>query len=419
MADKPPRVLIFAMAFLPEAVGSGTYAFRLARGFAERGCRVRVLAPQDAGGRWQGFDAGQPFETVRFAAPRQVLAQYLTARRWLRRSLAEFAPDTLWTTNGMATRVAGWTPELDYRALSLVSCMRGSDITTRLPGRGLWARLESIVQRRCYARSEAIAAASEYLKRVAVAKGVDGERIFVNPSAFDFTLLDGYTYNAARVTAAYPRLADRQLVLCVARLSRQKRVHVVLEALAMLAERVPRALLVLAGDGPQRAALERRAQALGIAERVVFAGPQAPLSTPLFDLYSRAQVFVMAGVREGMPNVFMEAGAFGAPSVGVDDGGVPEVIQDGRTGLLAAPDDASDLAAKLERLLGDCELARRLGAQAREWIHQAFSGAALEERSFRVLTDVLSKAESASGDAADHQRPGPGAPPGIVVRPDV
>jgi len=178
-------------------------------------------------------------------------------------------------------------------------------------------------------------------------------------------------------------------VLTVARLVRQKRVHVLLAAMALLAARLPDALLVVVGDGPERAALAQRAAALGSGARVEFVGRVPPLSTALYDLYSRAQVVAMAGVREGLSNVLMEAGALGRPGVGADDGGTPEVIRDGRTGLLARRDDPADFARCLEELLRDPARAEAMGRDARAWIRAQFGLPALVERANAALRRVL------------------------------
>ncbi len=399
MVHEPTRVLLFAMAFPPDAVGSGAFAYRLACGLAAKGYGVRVLAPEDRAGRWVEMDAVQAFQTVRFAARGPVLGRYWKARRWLRREIAGYHPDLVWTTNGMATRVVGFTPELDGWDLPILSSIRGSDITTRLPGRGPWARLESVYQRRCYARSTAIAAASEYLRRIAVSRGIDAQSIFINPPAFDFCQLKEYTFDAARLEKVHPALSGKPVLLTVARLVKQKRVAVVLEAVAHLRRRVPETMLVVVGDGPQRAALERRARRMGMADSVLFTGSVTPMSEALYDLYSAARVFVMAGVREGLGNVFVEAGALSTPSVGVDDGGVPEIIQDGRTGLLARPDDPVDLARKLENLLTNAETARRMGEGAHAWVKERFSTAAMLARSQRILQYVLHHSDGGQGGA--------------------
>ncbi len=383
------RVLIFAMAFPPEAVGSGTYAHRLARGFAGKGCEVLVLAPQDQQGRCVDFDSEQPYRTVRIPEAGSVLRRYLEVRRWVRRVLVEFRPDSLWTTNGMATRVAGLVRELDGTGVPVVSCMRGSDIVNRLPGKGLGARLESVFQRRCYRHSTAIAAASQYLKGVAVSKGVDGEKIFINPSAFDFRQLDGYQYDPGRLLDRFPALEGRKVVLTVARLVEQKRVHLLVRAVAQLVERVPELYFVVVGDGPDQERLGQWVEELGIAGHVLLAGQVRPMSVELYDFYCCAHVFAMAGVREGMPNVFMEAGAFGLPSVGVADGGTPEIVRDGETGLLAAPDDVEGMADRMGQLLLNGERAEEMGERAREWIEERFGAEVMVERSYRVLQAVV------------------------------
>ncbi len=74
-----------------------------------------------------------------------------------------------------------------------------------------------------------------------------------------------------------------------------------------------------------------------------------------------------------MGNVFIEAGAFALPCLGVADGGVSECIEDGRTGLLARPDDVEDLSAKLRYLLKDAARARQMGEAARDRMGREFS----------------------------------------------
>ena len=395
MSDRPYKVLISAMAFPPSTVGSGIYACRLARGFTERGCEVLVLAPEDEERRCEAFDQEQSYRIVRMPWTGFVLRRYLVARKWLRRTLCGFQPDSLWTTNGMSTRVAGLLRELNGRTFPVVSCMRGTDIVDRLPGRGLWARLESIPQRRCYQRSAAIAAASEYLQQVAVAKSVNGEKIFINPSGFDFRQLDDYRYDADRLLGKYPFLQGRKVVLTVARLVKQKRADVAIRAVARVAKDVPELCHVVVGDGPEKARLRRLVEELGVADRVFLIGAVPPMSAALYDLYSCARIFLMPSVREGMANVFMEAGAFGLPSVGVADGGTPELVRNEKTGLLCAADDVAAMADRIGRLLLDPDLAHRMGTRARQWIEGQFSVESLVERSYRVLQEVVEDAAEA------------------------
>jgi len=118
-------------------------------------------------------------------------------------------------------------------------------------------------------------------------------------------------------------------------------------------------------------------------------GRVSPMSAELFDLFRWARVFLLPSVREGMGNVFLEAGAFGLPSVGVNDGGVPEVVRDGETGLLATPGDVADIGDKVAQLVEDAELARQMGWRARQWIEERFSVEVMVERSLRALDEVM------------------------------
>ena len=388
MAEKSYKVLILAMEFPPSAVGTATYASRLAQGLSARGVEVLVLAPQGERRACDEFDRDQPYGVVRMPCAAGGPWRYLVALRRLRRTLRRFRPHSLWTTNGASTRIAGLLWKVGGRNLSVVSCIRGSDILTHLPGKGLVARLQSIPQRRCYRHSGAIAAASAYLKKTAVSKGVCAEKIFINSSGFDFSRLAEYHFDPRRPLGRYPFLRDRRTVLTVSRLTGRKRVDLAIRAVAKTRQQVPDLCHVVAGDGPQMPQLERLVRDLGASDYVFLLGSIRPMSEELYDLYSCARVFLMTSVNEGMANVFMEAGAFGLPSVGADHSSTPEIIVDGDTGVLAVADDVDDIAAKLHGLLLDPGRCRRMGARARKRIEERFSAEALAERSYRVLQAV-------------------------------
>lgn len=387
--DAEYRVLVFGMEFPPSATGSATYAARLAAGLSSRGVEVRVLAPETADEDGASFDSFQPFEIVRLPYLGFPLRRYLVARRWLQRTLISFKPDLLWVTNGMACRVAGLL-RLPERT-ALISSIRGSDLLRRLPGSGIWTRLESIPQRRCYRESRAIGAASEFLKSVAIKKGVGREKIFVSPSAVDMEHLESVAGGAAE--QEYPVLEGKMVILTVARLVAQKRVELTVRAFARIVGEFPQSCLVVVGDGPGRRPIEREIRRLGLDSRIYLLGTVPPISSTLLNLYRGADLFVMLGVEEGMPNVFMEAGAFRLPSLGVDSGGTPEVVRHGETGLLATADDEHDVAEKLKRLLADEPLRREMGNRAHQWIGKQFSLDVLSQRSFEILEQVLKRGD--------------------------
>ncbi len=165
------------------------------------------------------------------------------------------------------------------------------------------------------------------------------------------------------------------IILSVGRLVEKKGTDVLLEALA----RLPAHLhwrLVHAGGGPLKGKLVARARALGIESRVTWRG--ARTQTELLAEYRAADLFALAsrvardGDRDGLPNVLAEAQSQGLACVATRVSGIPELIEDGATGTLVAPESHEDLARALETLIADPGRRRALGAAGRQRVHEKF-----------------------------------------------
>jgi glycosyltransferase involved in cell wall biosynthesis len=152
----------------------------------------------------------------------------------------------------------------------------------------------------------------------------------------------------------------------VAYFQKHKGVHHLLDAFARV--RVPCATLTIAGDGPEAENLREQARALGISDRVSFIG----LRDDLEQLLPRADVFVHNSHVEAFGLCIAEAMACGRAVIASKVGGVPELVEDGQSGLLVPPGDVGALAGAIERLLGDVALRQRLGENARARIVQRF-----------------------------------------------
>lgn len=142
-----------------------------------------------------------------------------------------------------------------------------------------------------------------------------------------------------------------------------KGVDVLIDAWVSVLDRLPAARLVIAGDGPARGELEARVQAAGVAHSVEFAGriDREALRVRL----DAANCLVLPSRSEGLPRVILEAMARARPVVATAVGGIPELVDDPRTGRLVPPDDAPALAGALVAVLGDPHHAAQAGAQAR------------------------------------------------------
>jgi spore coat protein SA len=177
-------------------------------------------------------------------------------------------------------------------------------------------------------------------------------------------------------------LGDEPTVLFAGKLRASKGVHILLKAMTRVWESTPRAALVLVGGteyGLGRTMREtsflaqlRRdlAEAPG---KVVLTGFVPPDQMP--PAYLLGDIFVgPSQIEEGLGLVFLEAAAAGLPVIATRQGGIPEVVQDGKTGLLLDKlDDGAELAAKISALLGDAPLRQRLGEQGRAWVAANFS----------------------------------------------
>jgi glycosyltransferase involved in cell wall biosynthesis len=153
--------------------------------------------------------------------------------------------------------------------------------------------------------------------------------------------------------------ARERIVLAVGRLHRQKGFDVLLPAFATSRARHDGWRLVILGDGPQRATLQRQAEQLGIADAVEFRG----FDVDPFSWYQRAGLFVLPSRHEGMPNALLEAVAAGAPTI-VSDAcvGALDVLQAERSRLVFRSEDSVGLATAIDRLTEDAGLRESIAA---------------------------------------------------------
>src|SRR4029079_18630506 len=143
-----------------------------------------------------------------------------------------------------------------------------------------------------------------------------------------------------------------------ARFTREKSLEDALDAVA----RTHDVTLVVAGDGPERSALERRATALELEQRVRFAG--ALSRDEVLTLFRAADAALLTSSWENLPHSVVEALAVGTPVLATRVGGVPEVVRDGENGLLVPPGDVDAIAGAIGRLAADGELRAALASRA-------------------------------------------------------
>lgn len=290
----------------------------------------------------------------------------------LARALRDLAPDLLHVHSrrgadlygGISARRAGLPAVLTRRVESAELA--------------LWARRKL----RSYARVIAISSAvhAELTERF----GLDPAAVTLVPSAVDTEVYRPCT-ERGRLMQLFELPPDSIVLGNVAQLIPRKGHGTLLRAFARLAAADPRIYLICFGRGPLAAALERQVAGLGLAGRVRLAGFRDDLA----ELLPELDVLVHPAEREGLGVAVLEALAAGVPVVGARAGGVPDVIEDGLTGLLAAPGDDAAFAAAIARVLADAGLREMLIVQGRCKVVADFSIARMARGNLDVYREVI------------------------------
>ena len=158
-------------------------------------------------------------------------------------------------------------------------------------------------------------------------------------------------------------------VVTVANLRPEKCHDVLIDAAAEVLRRFPDARFEFVGSGPELGTLRERARICGVAHAVAFLGHREDVADRLAD----ADIFVLPSRSEAFPNALLEAMAAGLPVVASAVGGILELVDDGRNGLLVPAGDPRALADRLCRLMAEANLGERLGEQARRHVESRYS----------------------------------------------
>lgn len=183
------------------------------------------------------------------------------------------------------------------------------------------------------------------------------------------------------------RRPPRLVIAAAGRLSPEKGFDVLIQAAARVWAHTDEVGFVLFGDGPLRAELERQIHQAGLQEHFLLAGFRADLDKyfPHFDLLA------LSSHTEGLPNVILEAFAAGVPVVATAVGGVPEIVEEGRSGYLVPAGDAAALASRMIAAISNDELRREMGAHGKAKIIRDFSFASQAAAYDALLRRLLGK----------------------------
>ena len=245
---------------------------------------------------------------------------------------------------------------------------------------GLRRRLLRASRTAALRRAERVLVPSAYLREIALGWGLLPDRVAVvpNPAPELPPRLPSQDEARSALGIRGPAIA------AAGRLTAQKSLGDALQAVA----RVPEVELLVLGDGPERAALERNAADLGMSHRVRFLGPGA--RDDVLTLFRAADAVLVTSAWENLPHTVLEALAVGTPVIATAVGGIPEVVVDGENGLLVPARAVDAISSAVERLVRDDDLRRSLAAAA--------PGSVEELAEPRILRRIVEAIVSEDGD---------------------
>lgn len=252
----------------------------------------------------------------------------------------------------------------------------------RFTPKGAWTlvgRLGGYYDLKYYKRCDHLVGNTRDIVRWIAEQGWPAERAHYVPNFVDDL--------AGAAPAALPAPTGATRLLAMGRLHRNKGFDIALRALALL----PGAHLSIAGEGPERAALEALAREVGVADRVAFLGWRADVGA----LLAGCDVFVCSSRHEPLGNIVLEAWSASRPVVAAAAQGPRELIEDGENGLLVPNEDPEALARGIRTLLDDPQRAARIAQAGRDAYARDFAEAAVVARWRDFLAAVAPQRQAA------------------------
>ena len=346
--------------------GGQEQALLLVAGLKRRGHCAELVAVRDSAIALQAQAAGIRVHAVSDRARR------LGAARRLRRLIREKCFDLVYANEAHAL-TAAWLARA-HRQVSLVAARRVVFPLSRSP-----------ISRARYRAAARIVAISQAVRGELLAAGLDAKRIEVVPDGVEIP--EPISCDARRqARERWGFRADATVIVNVGALSAEKGHALLIEAFVRLRRHLGNSRLLIAGDGPLRAQLEQQAQRAGIGDGIVFAGFVSDVDS----VYRAGDLFVFPSLHEGAGSSLLRAMAFGLPVLALARGGVTEIIEDGRNGILVEKASAEALAWAAKGMLGDKELRERLSPAARETVASQYSADRMIDATARICEQLIS-----------------------------
>ncbi len=337
-----------------------------ALGLTQRGMRVLIAAQPESELARRAAAQGIPVFYIRMRTNFD-----LNAITQLRRLMREQAVDIVNTHSGRDNTLAGL-------AAKSVRPRRPAIVRTRHLALPISSRFSYTFI------PDRIVTVSDYVASYLMSAGVPSAKIEAVPTGVNLARYDpDHTHATLRSELGLD--SDTPLIGTVAILRLKKGHRILLDAIPSVLAQYPAAHFVFAGDGPQRANIEKAIAEKNLARHVHMLG----LRTDVPNILRALDIFVLPTFEEALGTSFVEAMAMRVPVIGSRVGGVPEVVRDQQTGLLVDAQDAKGLAEAINSLLADPARAQEMGLTGRALVEQSFTNEHMCDRMLALYTRLI------------------------------
>lgn len=379
--SEPPAVLFVSTDYPPRPGGAERHTQRLAETLWLHGHRVRVLTRSARG---VPGDAGQA-PVWRFPVPPAPPWRDVAFALWVAAELAILRPRyqiVQWVMTGWQVLVG--MPVAAALGMKNILMLAGCGQARLLLEHPRGRMLLDILRR----HADRIVVLNPAMRQELLDLDFPVERLVTLPCGADPRIFHPCaTAERAALRARWQLAEDAPVIVFTGRFVDVKRVPDLIDAFARLAARHPRAMLVLAGDGPLREELAGRVGVAGLTGRVLFPGMLLPAQVA--EVLRLGDVYVLPSASEGIPCSLVEAIASGLPSVVSDIPGTAMLVRQGIAGWRVPVGDVPSLAAAIENLLGDPGARRRMGAAARALFLESYTVDHVRQGYERVYCELV------------------------------
>lgn len=379
------NICLISPTYLPNKGGSEVAIYELSRKLAERGYNVVLVTPNEM--HCAAFENVNGVEVHRTFLPRIPYGGSVAAAPFVFRKILELNKvrhfDLLHQFHVFSLGIASILAKKIIKKPLLTSLM-GAD--TYDPLNPLWRIFAPYISWTMN-NSDAITSPCNELLHHARKQGLKKEAVVI-PHGVD---LDRFTSHqgSGDVRKKLGMAEDEIMVLSVQRLSRRKSIEYLIGAMPKVVEENSKVKLIIGGKGTEEERLKQQVQELSVGNNVIFAGFIPDEELPAY--YASCDIFAMHTTYEAFGLVFAEAMACGKPVISTSVGAIPEVIDDGKTGIIVPPKDSGALADAILKLVGDRELRLKMGEEGQKKARQKYSWNHITEQYIQVYESMLIK----------------------------